>query len=563
MARNILVDIANIFTAINKGNQTAAQQLLALRSGGATLYYDQKGYDEAVTNNRDGAANRQTLQDLGFQLAPPGSPALRADFATLNSISGRRTTIQDGASFQPNPDPSSSQTTVMVESKGIGNMRDASIAATAYANGFEIFSLDGGFASPGKPTELRVVFTKQISANAGEPAIRGRGLQVAPESLTAYGSREPNMTADANLGRRLLGLGAAGTAERGEMMGPMNTGTPGMSRMPLDIEGMGIIIRNGNSKISMQNAGGEAMQAYMDKKGEIARLRRQYPGYPVLLSFYFQFQPGVNLDFADTWKFEELTVSNSLTGSGVIYAKLPRGEDKVFTAVLPALNPSARPQEPPDQPTTPLDSWTARYRMVKNAYQTGMPPYEEAFHILNGSSMPDILYICDQLDNDRLLMLFQNLLPSAPGLGAGEQRLLAAIVAVRNASTVGYGYTFGTAEMGKLNPDQQHDIREFIASKKLAGKWRVSVDRWQWIYQFATPTKPPVFDSERTVRWTDPSNNQTGAGVWSLSTDMKLVTFAWAGSSTKEEWNMPVDTRNETGRSVMKTGAYSVTAVKM
>jgi hypothetical protein len=304
--------------------------------------------------------------------------------------------------------------------------------------------------------------------------------------------------------------------------------------MPLDVEGMGIIIRNGQSKISIRFCSASISSS----------------------------SPGLIWTSPTPGNFEQLTVTNSLTGSGVIYETLPRGENKVFTAYLPALNASASPQEPAAQPTA-LDSWTSRYRMVKNAYQTGMPPYAEAFHILNGSSMPDILYICDQLDNDRLLMLFQNLLPGAPDLGAGEQRLLAAILAVRNASTVGYGYTFGSGEVGKLNPDQQHDIREFVASKKLAGKWRVSVDRWQWIYQVATPTKPPVFDSERTVRWTDPSNNETGAGIWSLSTDMKLVTFAWTGSSTKEEWNMPVDTRNQTGRTVMKTGAYSVTAVKM
>jgi len=565
MGRSVLVDISNLFNSINRGNQAAAQQLIRMRDSGVTLYYDQQGYNEAVTNNAlHGAANRQTLQDLGFQQAPSGSAALRADFYALNNIAtqGRSATIQDGASFRPNPDSSSSQKSVLVESKGIGNLRDASIAATAYANGFEIFSMDGGFASPGKQNEIRVVFTQEISANIGQPAIRGRGLQIAPESLTLYNSRAPNPIADANVGRRLLGLGQYTTAERGETMGPMNSGTPGMNPLGLDVEGMGIVIRNGLTQISMQQAGDEAQQAYIDKKGEIARLRRQFPGYPVKLTFYFQFQPGVNLDFNDTWEFEELTVSNSLTGSGVLFATLPRGETRAFTAYLPALNPSADYQEPVTQVSV-RDSWTTRYRMVKHAYAIGMPPYEEAFHILNGSSMPDILYILDQLWNENLLNLFQNLLPSAPGLGAGADRLLTAFLAVRNATSPGYGYTSGSGEVDNLNPDQQHDVREFIASKNLAGKWRVQVDRWTWIYEFTTPTKPPVLQSERSVRWTDPFNRETGLGTWSLSTNMQLLTFAWNGSTTREEWSMPIDTRHQTGRSVMKTGSYSVAAVKM
>ena len=344
-------------------------------------------------------------------------------------------------------------------------------------------------------------------------------------------------------------------------MGPMNSGTPGMNPLGLDVEGMGIIIRNGLTQISMQNAGDEARQAYIDKKGEIARLRRQYPAYPVRLTFYFQFQPGVNRDFNDTWKFEELTVSNSLTGSGVMFATLPRGETRGFTAYLPALNPSADYQEPTQ--TAEADSWITRYRMVKHAYATGITPYEEAFHILNGSSMPDILYIADQLWNENLLNLFQNILPTAPGLGAGADRLLAAFLAVRNASTPGYGYTFGSASVNTLNPDQQHDVREFIASKRLAGKWKVQVDRWTWIYEFAEATKPTALDSQRSVRWTDPFNKDTGSGTWSLSTDMQLLTFAWSGSGTKEEWSMPADTGRQTGRSVMKSGSYTVAAVKM
>src|SRR5271169_5971611 len=391
MARNILVDISRLFNSISKGNQVAAQALIAMRDSGGTLYYDQQGYMEAVTNNSlQGAANRQTLDDFGFQLAPNGDAALRADFYTLNNLAtqGRSATIQDGAGFVPNPDPSSSSKNVLVESKGIGNMRDAAIAATAYANGYEIFSLDKGFASPQKQNDIKLVFAKEISANAGEPAFRGRGLQIAPESVRLYGSREPNPNADYNVGRSLMGLGQYLPGERGEAVGPMNRGTPGMNPLGVDVQGMGIIIRNGLTQISLQKAGDEAQQAYLDKKGEIAQLRRQYPGYPVRLSFYFQFQPGVNMDFNDTWKFEELTVTNSMTGSGVLYATLPRAEPRVFTAYLPALNPSAGHQEPDANVSVP-ESWTSRYRMVKHAYAIGITPYEEAFNILNGSSMPD------------------------------------------------------------------------------------------------------------------------------------------------------------------------------
>jgi hypothetical protein len=202
MGRNVLVDVANVLTNVNNGHEPLAKTLKQMRDGGVTFYYDDQGYREAVTNNprqMEGEANRQTLLDLGFKPAPQGNPEFRADFHTLN---------MDGASFQKNPDRQSSQRQVMVESKLTCNFSDAALAATAYANKFEILSRDSTFASPGdRQRQLRERFTGEITTRVMDPhdssaaagsrvySHTGRGLLIAPESVSLFGTNPLNPTA--------------------------------------------------------------------------------------------------------------------------------------------------------------------------------------------------------------------------------------------------------------------------------------------------------------------------------------------------------------------------------
>src|SRR5205085_93237 len=59
--------------------------------------------------------------------------------------------------------------------------------------------------------------------------VQGGGLRIAAESTQLFGVQPPNKTTNANLGRRLLGLGPSSQAGRGPVAGPLNPGTPGMA----------------------------------------------------------------------------------------------------------------------------------------------------------------------------------------------------------------------------------------------------------------------------------------------------------------------------------------------
>ncbi len=179
MARNVLVDVSNLLTNINKGNEAAAKEMVSMRASGVNLFYDEQGFRESVTNNAqaiESQANRQTLEDLGFKPAPVGANGRRFEFHALNSAGGNAATIQDGAGFQKNPDQTSDQKKLLVDSKGLGNLRDAALGATAYANDFEILSLDSSFASPGeRQNQLNRAFTRTIETRKENAAAGGAG----------------------------------------------------------------------------------------------------------------------------------------------------------------------------------------------------------------------------------------------------------------------------------------------------------------------------------------------------------------------------------------------------
>jgi hypothetical protein len=64
--------------------------------------------------------------------------------------------------------------------------------------------------------------------------------------------------------------------------------------------------------------------------------------------------------------------------------------------------------------------------------------------------------------------------------------------------------------------------------QQLVGKWRVTVDKYAWDYEFK---------SYGEVTWIDPFNKKTGTGTWSLTKN--TVFIAWANSGTREDWDWP------------------------
>jgi hypothetical protein len=103
MARNVVVDLSNVLTEINKGNESVAKTLAKMRAGGVTLYYDQQGFREAVTNNPqalEGTANAQTSREFGIVLAPQDKAQGWYEFYALNSANGKDAVVQDGGYVQ-------------------------------------------------------------------------------------------------------------------------------------------------------------------------------------------------------------------------------------------------------------------------------------------------------------------------------------------------------------------------------------------------------------------------------------------------------------------------------
>lgn len=84
------------------------------------------------------------------------------------------------------------------------------------------------------------------------------------------------------------------------------------------------------------------------------------------------------------------------------------------------------------------------------------------------------------------------------------------------------------------------------------GEWRVTVDRWLWIY---------TFDANGNVTWRDPYNNLSGKGKWQISS--KVIYFTWFNSTTTESWNLPIQPSQQKGKTTMKGKTYDVNAVRL
>jgi predicted nucleic acid-binding protein len=167
--RVILLD-ANVIGEINRGNAQAAQALLSLR-GSAKVYISQQAFNELTSQPgtmmagvgpdlpRTAAANRLLLEDLGIEVAPPGSAADRIEVHNTN----------------------------INKMRGNISAEDLAHVAQARAIGAELFSLDRAFRKQSTMIE------KQL------------GVKIAPESLSIplVGQKGGE---DYRVARKLLGL---------------------------------------------------------------------------------------------------------------------------------------------------------------------------------------------------------------------------------------------------------------------------------------------------------------------------------------------------------------------
>src|SRR5262249_207826 len=85
-----------------------------------------------------------------------------------------------------------------------------------------------------------------------------------------------------------------------------------------------------------------------------------------------------------------------------------------------------------------------------------------------------------------------------------------------------------------LVPDQwRPPMRD---EEEILGTWTVKFRQWTWEYKFA---------DNKTVRWRDPSNNESGSGRWYQVGS--LINISWTDSTTKESWYCPINPDTHSG----------------
>jgi hypothetical protein len=321
-----------------------------------------------------------------------------------------------------------------------------------------------------------------------------------------------------------------------------------------------VVIRNGLTQISLDKAGVAATNAFFEAQPRIDELRAENPARAVRLIFYLEYQPGVNADFNDTYKFHGLTMDTGGTLGAPLFKPMPRGQILPFVVYLPALDPNGKPLQRSDAASDPTYQTYLKVRRLIEQGSDG--DYAEAFRVLSGCAMYDILRILNWLNKDGLFRLLDHALRfAAPGyLIPRLAPAFGAIHALRDPPGMRLArYKFLNAkEFLALPPDQQKDIEKFLTPQDSAtswdvvGRWHAKVHTWTWIYDFL-----PV----GAVTWTDPYNGMTGTGSWKVAGNCVAVT--WAKSNAKDEWNLPIDPDNQKGRCFMADGTmYTLKAVK-
>ena len=95
-------------------------------------------------------------------------------------------------------------------------------------------------------------------------------------------------------------------------------------------------------------------------------------------------------------------------------------------------------------------------------------------------------------------------------------------------------------------------VKTYRPDENPVGDWNVGMDKWRWIY---------TFNADGSVKWRDPFNNESGTGTWRISAG--FITFVWAGSTTVEKWNLPINPTGQTGTAIMKGKHYVLNASRL
>lgn len=304
------------------------------------------------------------------------------------------------------------------------------------------------------------------------------------------------------------------------------------------------------ASVSQDAVQDEVNDEMKNRTSEIRNLRRQNPKNTVYVHVFAMIEKNM-AEGPKMWRFGSIIVSLSrhanagmIPGSGKVFHKI---------IVLPPLADSA-----PPGPALNAPAWEARYDgAFMNALVT-QGSAEAALAVLNGSSMYDLLRMLRKLALDGK---YFNYLYGLAG-SAGNSRLLVAFAAVMAAWKSADALTILQERMGdlaRLPIEQQKDVLDFIGGNSpggdpvgIAGKWRVRVGKWTWIY---------TFDSKGNVSWLDQGNGRHGSGRWKA--DGKAIKTTWYNSKTVEHWDVPIITAGQTGKATMAEGIFDLAAEKL
>ena len=260
---------------------------------------------------------------------------------------------------------------------------------------------------------------------------------------------------------------------------------------------------------------------------------------------------GIDLIYAETRGAAEIALRTQWSG-------MPAGMQRVLrTMWIPPLMPPLPRTATPDDTQAP---WLKRYRLVENALQPP-PDYTEALHILNGSSMYDILRVVYRLateDNAAWSLLWQQLLTGSGVPFFLRVRLGPAFSAVSDVRSGTGDFAFYKnrldAEFSRLSSDDQKTIEDFFSlgmqgtQLALQGRWLVVIGQWTWYY---------TFDPKGVVGFSDLNNPSVSwEGRWKWTGGFLEITW----DSSRELWTLPLNPAGETGTSYQPGG--KVTSLK-
>jgi hypothetical protein len=198
----------NVLQEIGTGNQRAADALLKYLKNGTTVYIARVSYDELVTRNTTGHGPEydQILRELKISVAPPGSYAERLEFQVDNVKNSRKPTdpkplLVDLTGDKPPPD--------MKKSQPPGRLDDYS-RSVAHPDGSKTPDTnlpgDSFVASQAKANKAKV-WTFDVRTFVNKAKRLGLEVEFTPESTSIPSTGKDHRTESSPAtARRLLGI---------------------------------------------------------------------------------------------------------------------------------------------------------------------------------------------------------------------------------------------------------------------------------------------------------------------------------------------------------------------